>query len=331
MKITYVLDQPELCGGVKVVFQHAQILHSLGHSVTVMGSGARPAWVRYAGRYVDYSAAPLPSDSPDLAIATYWTTISIAQRFGHPRVAHFCQGYEGDFAHLGERRAEIERLYRLPLPTLVVSPHLQCLIGERFGRQAVVVPPPLDPLFRPAWLRFRPRREAWIIVPGVFEAELKGIRTALEAIKLIRASGQRCRLIRLSVLPLSEEERAIIEPDRYLCGISPTEAARVMRQCDLLIFPSLHFEGFGLPVIEAMTSGVPAIASRIPSVKFIDAPITVPAGDAEAFAREALRLLTDHRCWRDVRRMGYERAKRFRCAVIGQELATGIEWAYANA
>jgi glycosyltransferase involved in cell wall biosynthesis len=35
-----------------------------------------------------------------------------------------------------------------------------------------------------------------------------------------------------------------------------------LRQADLLIFPSTY-EGFGLPVLEAMDAGVPVVASRV--------------------------------------------------------------------
>ena len=44
MKITYILDRPELGGGVKVVFQHAQLLLAQGYQVTVLGRGAKPDW-----------------------------------------------------------------------------------------------------------------------------------------------------------------------------------------------------------------------------------------------------------------------------------------------
>ena len=42
MKITYILDRPELGGGVKVAFQHAELLRQLGHEVCVMAKGAKP-------------------------------------------------------------------------------------------------------------------------------------------------------------------------------------------------------------------------------------------------------------------------------------------------
>ena len=74
---------------------------------------------------------------------------------------------------LRSRLAEIETIYAWKVPTLTVAPHLGDLLRQRFGRESRVVPPPLDPLFRPAW-RLGPRRRPWIAIPGIFEAEVKG-------------------------------------------------------------------------------------------------------------------------------------------------------------
>ena len=65
--------------------------------------------------------------------------------------------------------------------------------------------------------------------------------------------------------------------------------------CDVLLFPSYDAEGFGLPPLEAMASGVPAVISDIPSLAILpeDAVSRVPAGDAAAMARATARLLDE--------------------------------------
>ena len=42
--------------------------------------------------------------------------------------------------------------------------------------------------------------------------------------------------------------------------LTPADAAHLMRGARAFVFPSLY-EGFGLPVLEAMSAGVPVIAS----------------------------------------------------------------------
>jgi glycosyltransferase involved in cell wall biosynthesis len=61
---------------------------------------------------------------------------------------------------------------------------------------------------------------------------------------------------------------------------------------DGLLFPSTNQEGFGLPVLEAMSCGVPVAHSDIPSLAvFPDgASLRFPAGDAAATADSVAKL-----------------------------------------
>jgi glycosyltransferase involved in cell wall biosynthesis len=328
VRVTYVLPNPELGGGSKVVFQHAELLRGRGFEVTVLGAGPCPGWAPFAGRYLDHGG-PLPALPPqDLVIATFWTTVELAKALELGPVAHFCQGYEGSHRHYRDDYAEIERAYRHPGPALAVTPHLRELLRDRFDRPAKVVPPPLDPLFRPAWRRC-PRRRPWVVVPGVFGPEVKDVPTALRSVRRLRDRGIEARILRISTHPLEREERELLAPDRYLRGIPPAEVARELRRCDLLLFPSRPEEGFGLPLLEAMASGVPAVASRIPSTELMTAgaiPL-VPPGDVEAFAAEAERLLTDPRAWRHARRLGRRQSSRFAPEAVADALAEAVRWA----
>lgn len=332
MKITYVLAFPELNGGHKVALQHAELLRSMGDEVTVLAEGPKPDWSEAGARWVDTTRDTPELPPQDLVIATYWTTISRALALEAGPVAHLCQGYEGALPHALESRAEIEAAYSLPLPALTVSPHLSDLLRDRFGRESRVVPPPLDPRFRPA-VRLRPSRRPWIVVPGIFESEVKGVRTALAAVARIREQGVPARLLRISAWELGDEERGVLPADRALCGVRPREVADALRRCDLLLMPSREQEGFGLPLLEAMASKVPAIASRIPSVTAYagDGATLVPPDDAEAFAEAALRLLRTPSAWRAARSAGWAVAQRFTPVHVAPRLREAVRWASATA
>lgn len=333
MRITYVLDRPELGGGSKVVFQHAGLLRNRGDEVTVLGEGPEPDWIRLSGvLYVDLTAGPLRLPPQDLVIATYWTTLPVARQIALGPVAHFCQGYEGGLVHLRTALPEIEAVYAWDVPTLTVSPHLADFLRDRFGRESALAPPPLDPLFRPAW-RLRAGRRPWIAVPGIFEAEVKDVRTALWGVRELRGQGIGCRVLRFSILPLTPEERSLLAPERYLEAAPPREIARALRRCDLLFLPSREEEGFGLPLLEALASGVPAVASRIPSTVAMaeGAAALVPPGDAGAFADAALHLLTEPRVWRRARGLGLTAARRFHPDEVAPRLYEAVGWARERA
>lgn len=82
--------------------------------------------------------------------------------------------------------------------------------------------------------------------------------------------------------------------------------------CDLVLFPSLY-EGFGLPVLEAMACGAPVIGGDNSSIKeLIDVPeARFDAGDTGAIAECMRRTLTDVDFCRTLREHGRRRAGTF--------------------
>lgn len=86
----------------------------------------------------------------------------------------------------------------------------------------------------------------------------------------------------------------------------------------LFAFPSLY-EGFGLPVLEAMACGVPVVCSNTSSLPEVvgDAALLVPPTDTDALAAAIARILTDQDLRRALIARGLKRAGEFtwrRCA-----------------
>jgi glycosyltransferase involved in cell wall biosynthesis len=80
----------------------------------------------------------------------------------------------------------------------------------------------------------------------------------------------------------------------------------------LLVLPSLE-EGFGLPVAEAMTAGLPVVCSRGSALEEIagDAAMLVDPREPRSIAQGIERVLDDTIYAESLRRRGLERGARF--------------------
>ena len=86
-----------------------------------------------------------------------------------------------------------------------------------------------------------------------------------------------------------------------------------------LIFPSL-WEGFGLPVLEAMACGTPVICSEVSALPEVagDAAMLVDPYSVSAIASAINQLLTDDTLYQQLQTAGLKRAKQFSWEKTGQ-------------
>jgi glycosyltransferase involved in cell wall biosynthesis len=92
-----------------------------------------------------------------------------------------------------------------------------------------------------------------------------------------------------------------------------TGRAQLLRGATALAFASVY-EGFGLPPLEAMSVGLPVLATGAGAVPEVvgDAALVVPVRDPAALADGLARIVSDDSLRADLQRRGVERAAQFR-------------------
>jgi len=173
-----------------------------------------------------------------------------------------------------------------------------------FPRKRIVVAHPgIDPRFSPDG----PREEGdYLLAVGTVDPR-KNLERATEAARLVGL------------------ELRIAGHDGSLGFVDNERLAALYRGATALIFPSL-MEGFGIPVVEAMASGTPAVVSSHPSLDDAsgDAAVRVDPKNPEAIA-EGIRRAIDEREALVTR--GLEHAARFTWRACGQAMLQGYEGA----
>ena len=108
-------------------------------------------------------------------------------------------------------------------------------------------------------------------------------------------------------------QRIAAEPGvRYLGHVDEPTLTALYESASVLAFPSLY-EGFGLPLLEAMSKGVPAVvgaAGALPELA-LGAAITVKPDDVDAIAGALERLLSDEKLRAKLGEEGKRRAAGF--------------------
>ncbi len=142
--------------------------------------------------------------------------------------------------------------------------------------------------------------------PEVIYHVIKKIKKHITDILLIRIGPKR---------PETEDivrKLSLSENVSYFGSLSEERLAKFYNAADVFLFPSFY-EGFGLPVLEALKSGCPLVASNATSIPEItgDAAFLHDPMDVDSFAASVEKLLEDQSLREEYIAKGLTQARKF--------------------
>jgi glycosyltransferase involved in cell wall biosynthesis len=150
------------------------------------------------------------------------------------------------------------------------------------------------------------RRNLPVVVHAMFEAQR---RPGMPPLSLVLAGADRGVGDRLRGYA-----REAGTPDAVVClgPVTDSQLLTLYRGAAALVYPS-RYEGFGLPVLEAMACGTPVIASRAASIPEVlgDAGVLLDPDDEPGWAEAIATVLTDEWQRGHMRKAGLTRARQF--------------------
>jgi glycosyltransferase involved in cell wall biosynthesis len=136
----------------------------------------------------------------------------------------------------------------------------------------------------------------------------KGFDVALETAAIVQTARPNMQLVVTGSLG-EWAQRLGTQRVRALNFVDDATLAALYRACTALVFPS-RYEGFGLPVLEALNYGAPVVASNASAIPEAggDAVRYVAEGDAAATAAAVLDVTADPQRTAQLRELGLARA-----------------------
>jgi glycosyltransferase involved in cell wall biosynthesis len=277
-------------GGYEVVRPPAALAHRAGHAWEQLVLPLRSA---RAG------ALLCPANLAPLAARNAVVVIHDAAALRHP-------GWYSR-AYAAWQRAVLPRIARRARRVITVSEFSRRELRELLGVDAAVVPGAVDDRFRPDADAAAARRALGLERPYVLCVASHTARKNLAALAGAAPDG--------AELVVAGGHRPQFAAERGLAGL------RLLGHVDDALLPGLYagaeafvlpsrYEGFGLPVLEAMASGTPVVATTagaLPETCGDAARLVEPDAIREALAE----LLADEALQARLRELGLARAREF--------------------
>jgi glycosyltransferase involved in cell wall biosynthesis len=337
MKITFVIPDPGLSGGVLVVYEYANRLKDRGHDVSIiyplipMKSGAKWYNVRVlANRIIgvllnmrrrndvnwfDLKAKLIRKPSldgqfipdADIIVATWWATAEYVAKYkpGKGQKHFLIQHYE----IWGGPKERVENTYKLGLHNIVISSWLRNILYSIGAPVESIILDAVD------HSKFYPdRKERYssalrILMPYRLE-KWKGVEDGIRAFEIAKNRNSAISLVMFGPAPAGD----IPEYVEFHKSPYGETLRKLYSSCDIFLFPSRK-EGFGLPPLEAMACRCAVVATNVGGIPdyAVDGKTALisPPDEPEKLAENLVRLIEDEQLRRQIAQAACEYVQQF--------------------
>ena len=266
---------------------------------------------------IDLSESPMPGFLSAKAVATVYDLAPVLFPSFFPS--------KGRLFYRAALTLGVRRLGRIMVSSQCIKNDLVTRLSVD-PRRVKVVSWGVDPRFEPAQGPQRKAalkrryglRDGFILYVGTLEPR-KNLVRLIGAYRRLREEGLRQELVIAGgrgwlcedVFEAADHD-GLREHVRFTGRVDEEELLALYQSADVFAYPSLY-EGFGLPVLEAMACGVPVVCSDRSSLPEVaaDAALLVDPSDESALAAALARALHDEGLRRQMIGRGLRRAQEF--------------------
>lgn len=332
MKITFILPNIAISGGIKAVFEFANHLYKRNHDVSVIyplmpiqldaewyniRKQAGRAW-RGIGRFkqgtylewfdlkVNLIRVPTLAEryipDADIIVATWWATAYYVKGYSNSKGKKFylTQHYE----IWGGPKEKVNNSYKLGLRIIVNSTWLKNILHDRLKVEVeALIPhaPDLD--------HFYPERTSKgnnkiRILMAYRNLKWKGIEDGIKAFEIARRKYSNIQLVMFG----HKSTKDVPHYAEFHESPSNDRLRTIYNSCDIFLFPS-HCEGFGMPPMEAMVCKCAVVTSNVGAVSDYAIPgetaLVSPPSIPELLAENIIKLLENEELRKQISEAGY--------------------------